>query len=407
MDNLKIYLVGGAVRDKLLRLPVKEKDWVVVGSTPEEMIARGFLQVGKDFPVFLHPETKEEYALARTERKIAPGYHGFQCNFDSNVTLEEDLSRRDFTINAIAEDEKGHLIDPFHGQQDLDKKIFRHVSPAFSEDPVRILRLARFFSRFAPMGFLIAPETYNLMRDMVQAGEVDYLVRERVWQEMERSLKEKDPTQFFMVLRSCDALIRLWPELDKLWSVPEKRQYHPEGNSGIHVMMALKKAAELTDDPVTRFAVLCHDLGKGETPAMEWPSHREHEERGVPLIDNFCKKYRVPNAYRDLAKLVSRYHLRCHKAFELTASTLLKTLEHLDAFRKPERFEQFLTACQADFNGRIGKENEPYPQAQRMREAFLAAKNVDIKSLIEEGLTGEKLKEKIHEKRVRAIKKLQ
>jgi len=404
MDKLEIYLVGGAVRDKLLHLPVKEQDWVVVGSTPEELIAGGFLQVGKDFPVFLHPETKEEYALARTERKIAPGYYGFQCNFDPSVTLEEDLSRRDFTINAIAEDLDGKIIDPFHGQQDLAAKIFRHISPAFSEDPVRILRLARFAARFAPMGFTIALETIALLREMVARGEVDALVPERVWQEMERSLKETDPTQFFMVLRTCDALKQLWPALDKLWGVPEKIEYHPEANVGIHVMMVLKKATELSSDPITRFAALCHDLGKGETPSNEWPSHKEHEERGVPLIEEFCQKYRVPNAYRDLAKMVSRYHINCHRAFELKASTILKMLERLDAFRKPERFEQFLIACQADFNGRIGSEEKAYPQAERLRAALHAAKNVDIKSLVDQNLMGEILKEKIHEERVRAIK---
>lgn len=402
--ELEVYLVGGAVRDKYLGLPVKEKDWVVVGATEEEMRLNGFRRVGKDFPVFIHPETQEEYALARTERKKGRGYYGFECHASPEVTLEEDLLRRDLTINAMAESITGELIDPYQGMRDLKNKILRHVSPAFSEDPVRILRLARFASRFAPLGFTIAEETQALMKSMVEAGEVDELVPERVWQEMEKALQEQDPTQFFLVLKSCGALERLWPSLYKLWGVPQKAEYHPEIDTGIHTMMVLEMATKFTPDPITRFAALCHDLGKGETPQDILPSHKGHEERGVPLIQWFCKQFRVPNDYRDLAVLVSRFHLHCHRAAELTPSTLLKTLESLDAFRQPERFEKFLTACLADRRGRTGFENAPYPQVDILREALKVAKAVDIKPLIEQGLAGGVLGEKIHEKRAHAIR---
>jgi tRNA nucleotidyltransferase (CCA-adding enzyme) len=401
---LKIYLVGGAVRDKLLGLPIKERDWVVVGATPEEMLKKGFKQVGKDFPVFLHPETQEEYALARTERKTGKGYYGFDCDSSKTVTLEEDLMRRDLTINTMAETGDGQIIDPFGGQQDLQDKLFRHVSLAFSEDPVRILRVARFASRFGPLGFKVANETLDLMRQMVQAGEVDALVPERVWQEMVRALGEADPTQFFLVLQACNALQRLWPHLDRLWGVPQPAKYHPEIDTGIHVMMALKKAVELSPDQVLRFAVVCHDLGKGDTPTEEWPSHRGHEERGVPLIKAFCERYRVPNDYRDLAIMVSRFHLHCHKVDELRANTLLMTLEKLDAFRQPERFEKFLLACAADAGGRLGKETEDYPQADKMRRVYQVAKAVEVKPLVEAGLQGAELGERLHQNRVRAIK---
>lgn len=403
-SKYKIYLVGGAVRDKLLDLSVSEKDWVVVGATPEAMLAENYKQVGKDFPVFLHPKTHEEYALARTERKTAKGYYGFVCDFSDSVTLEEDLLRRDFTINAIAEDLNGNIIDPFKGRLDLENKILRHVSPAFREDPVRILRLARFASRFFPLGFTIAPETEALMREMIASGEIEHLVPERVWKEMSRSLEEKDPSQFIEVLRSCGALEVLWPELNKLWGIPQPIEHHPEIDTGVHVMMVLKMACVLSPDPVTRFAALCHDLGKGSTSVEHWPKHRGHEELGVPLIQSFCNRYKLPTEYRDLAILVSRYHLHCHRAFELKHTTLLSTLEHLDAFRKPERFEKFLIACEADARGRLGLENKPYPQANKMRAAFRAAKNVDIRPLIEQGFTGEAIKQKIHQLRVMAIK---
>jgi tRNA nucleotidyltransferase (CCA-adding enzyme) len=400
---LKLYLVGGAVRDKLLKLPFFEQDWVVVGSTPDEMLEKGFKQVGKDFPVFLHPETQEEYALARTERKTGTGYYGFQCDASKTVTLEEDLLRRDITINAIAETLEGELIDPFHGQRDLQDKLLRHVSPAFSEDPVRILRVARFAAKFAPLGFKVADETLALMQSMVQAGEVDTLVPERVWKEMVRALGEPEPAQFFWVLRACGALQRLWPSLDKLWGVPQPAKHHPEIDTGIHVMMALKVAVKLTTDKATRFAVICHDLGKGATPPKEWPSHKGHEEAGVPLIQAFCKRFRVPNEYRDLAIMVSRFHLHCHKTFELRSNTLLATLERLDAFRQPERFEKFLIACTADARGRLDRENTEYPQTNRMRQAYQAAKAVDVKPLIAAGLQGKEFGMRLHQARVRAI----
>lgn len=402
-SQYKIYLVGGAVRDKLLGLYHEERDWVVVGATPLVLLAEGFKQVGRDFPVFLHPNTREEYALARTERKTAKGYYGFVCDFNASVTLEEDLLRRDFTINAIAEDIDGNIIDPYGGQEDLKNKVLRHVSLAFREDPVRILRLARFAARFFPLGFSIAPETHQLMCQMVEAGEIEHLVPERVWKEMYRSLKEKDPTQFIEVLRSCGALKILWPELNKLWGIPQPAQYHPEIDTGVHVMMALKMACHLSTDPLIRFATLCHDLGKGSTKPEDWPSHKGHEEWGVPLIQQFCKRYKLPTEYKDLAVLVSRYHLHCHKALELKPSTLLKTLEHLDVFRKPARFEQFLIACEADARGRLGFEDIAYPQADRMRLAAKAAKEVDISKIVAEGYEGAVLKNKIHQQRVRAI----
>lgn len=402
---MNVYLVGGAVRDKLLGLPQRERDWVVVGGTPDVLLAQGYKPVGKDFPVFLHPQTQEEYALARTERKTGKGYYGFECYASPDVTLEQDLSRRDLTINAMATTESGEIIDPFNGQQDLKNKILRHVSPAFSEDPVRILRVARFAARFAPLGFIVAPETLDLMRSMVNSGEVDELVVERVWQEMHRALGEIDPTQFFLVLRACGVLQRLWPALDKLWGIPQPPEHHPEIDTGVHVMMVLNIAAKIIPDPLTRFAALCHDLGKGESPPEFWPSHRGHEERGVSLIQAFCKRYRTPKEYGDLAKLVSRFHLHCHRVFELKSTTLLKTLECLDAFRQPERFEKFLIACEADARGRKGREEIPYPQAERMRQALQVAKAVLVQPLINAGLQGEALGAKLHQERARAIEK--
>ncbi|MDB6096398.1 MAG: Multifunctional protein, partial [Francisellaceae bacterium] len=317
MQKLNTYLVGGAVRDTLLGLPIIEKDWVVVGATPAELIKQNFLKVGKDFPVFLHPKTHEEYALARTERKIGSGYYGFECDFNPSVTLEEDLLRRDLTINAMAFDQNNQLIDPFNGKQDLENKILRHVSPAFMEDPVRILRIARFTARFSHLGFTIAPETIQLMKSMVQKGEVNALVPERVWKEMEKALMEQTPTRFFEVLKEVGALKVLWSDLDKLWGIPQPEQWHPEVDTGIHVMKCLEQAQLEKADAYTRFAVLCHDLGKGRTPIKEWPSHRGHEEAGVPLIKEFCNHYKIANEYKDLSVLISRFHLHAHKAFEL------------------------------------------------------------------------------------------
>jgi tRNA nucleotidyltransferase (CCA-adding enzyme) len=401
---LEIYLVGGAVRDELLNLPVKEKDWVVVGSTPEEMKAQGFLQVGKDFPVFLHPVTHEEYALARTERKTGRGYTQFTCNASPDVTLEEDLKRRDLTINAIAKTQDGTFIDPYGGQEDLKNKLLRHVSLAFVEDPVRVLRIARFAARFAHLGFTIADDTMQLLCEMVQAGEVDALVPERVWQELHSALSEKNPEVFFQVLRNCGALKILFPELDQLFGVPNPIKWHPEVDTGIHILMVLEAACRLSSDPKVRFAALLHDVGKGLTPREEWPSHPGHEERGVILIKALCERYRIPKNYTDLALLVGRYHGLCHKALELKPTTLVKLLKALDAFRKPQRFKQFLLACKADFQGRPGYEHQHYPQTDFLLQVWEIVNDVPVKPLIEKGLTASKLGEALYRAQVAAVK---
>jgi tRNA nucleotidyltransferase (CCA-adding enzyme) len=399
---MQTYQVGGAVRDKLLGLPVKDRDWVVVGATPAEMEARGFKLVGTDFPVFLHPETHEEYALARTERKTAPGYKGFTVQAAPNVTLDEDLQRRDLTINAIAEAEDGTLIDPFHGVTDLRNKILRHVSPAFAEDPVRILRIARFAARF--IEFQIAAETLNMMRSMVENGETCALVPERVWAELERALGEQRPARFFEVLRSCGALAQLFPEIDCLYGVPQPAQHHPEIDTGVHVMLVLDQATQLSPDPRVRFAALLHDLGKGITPAAEWPGHHGHEQRSVELVKALCRRLRVPNDYRDLAVLVAKYHGHCHRAAELRPVTFLDTLEALDAARRPERFEQFLLACAADARGRTGYEQKPYPQAELFRTALCAYNSIDAAPLVAAGLQGVAIAQTLRTQRIEAIK---
>jgi tRNA nucleotidyltransferase (CCA-adding enzyme) len=401
---MKIYLVGGAVRDKLLNLPVRERDWVVIGARPEDMQIAGFKPVGKDFPVYLHPKTREEYALARTERKTSAGYRGFNTHASPNVTLEEDLRRRDLTINALAEDQAGRLIDPFGGREDLERRILRHVSPAFAEDPVRILRAARFAARFKHLGFRIANETYALMRHMVEIGEVDVLVAERVWQELAKALREKTPAEFFEVLRNCGALSKLFPEIDNLFDVPQPPQYHPEIDAGVHTMLAVTQAAILSPAPQARFAALTHDLGKATTPRSEWPSHRGHAKRGVELVDALCDRLRVPKSYRELAKHVARYHLHCHRAQELRSATLLKVLDAIDSFRRPERFDQFLIACEADWRGRLGFEDRPYPQAELFRGAREAAIAVDTQALVDAGLKGEAIARVLREHRIAAIK---
>ena len=401
---MKIYLVGGYVRDQLLGLKTKDRDWVVVGATADELLKQDYRQVGKDFPVFLHPQTNEEYALARTERKTAAGYSGFSFHASSDVTLEEDLTRRDLTINAIAQDDDGQLIDPFNGQADIKNKILRHVSPAFIEDPVRILRLARFAARFADLGFTIASETQQLMRNMVKNGEVDALVAERVWQETMRALSEKTPTRYFEVLRDCGALKILFPEIDRLWGVPQNETYHPEIDTGIHTMMVLTQAAKLSEDPKVRFAALVHDLGKGITPKNKWPKHIAHETRGVPLVKALCDRYKIPNNYRELALIVTEYHLHYHRAEELKNSTFLKTLDSLDAFRRPERFELFLLACEADSRGRTGFEDKDFKQPQVYRDVFNAAKQINAKELVAQGLKGKAIKEELNKKRIHAIK---
>ncbi|WP_455199519.1 multifunctional CCA addition/repair protein [Kaarinaea lacus] len=400
---MQIYLVGGAVRDKLMNLTPSERDWVVVGATPEEMLSQGYRQVGKDFPVFLHPDTHEEYALARTERKTAPGYKGFSVQADDNVTLEEDLLRRDLTINAIAESSTGELIDPFNGQKDIDNRILRHVSPAFSEDPVRILRVARFAARFAHLGFTVAPETRKLMQDMVEAGEVNALVAERVWAEFERALGEKHPGRFIEELRNCGALKILFPEIDRLFGVPQPEKHHPEIDTGIHTLMVLEQAAKLSTDTEVRFAALLHDLGKGTTPREEWPKHIEHEKRGTPLVKAICDRYRVPNTYRDLAMMVTPYHLHYFRVGEMRPDTILKTLEKLDAFRRPERFEQFILACEADSRGRTGFEDHEPEQSTIMRNVYHAASSISSESLVQQGLSGAAIGKEIKKLRTEAI----
>ena len=377
INDLNVFLVGGAVRDRLLGVPQspgRDRDWVVVGSTPEAMTALGFKPVGRDFPVFLHPHTREEYALARTERKTARGYHGFSFNASPDVTLEQDLARRDLTINAMAEDASGRLIDPYGGQRDLQDKYLRHVSPAFAEDPVRILRVARFMARFAPLGFRVHPETQALMRAMVENGEVDALVAERVWAELRRALDEPRPSAFIETLRECGVLKKLLPEVDCLWGIPQTEYWHPEIDTGVHVMMALDKAAGLSTD--VTYAVLVHDLGKGVTPADILPSHRGHESAGVPLVRDVNRRFRVPRQFGKLAETVCRWHLHSHMALELTPKTIEKLLRVTDAYRNPDRFEKFLQACQADSQGRKGWQNKPYPQADYLRACLQAAGGV-------------------------------
>jgi tRNA nucleotidyltransferase (CCA-adding enzyme) len=378
---MQIFAVGGAVRDALLGLPVHDMDWVVVGASPEQMMQAGYTAVGKDFPVFLHPKTKQEYALARTERKTSPGYKGFQVHFSANVTLEEDLRRRDLTINAIARNQEGALIDPFNGQRDIAQGILRHVSEAFSEDPVRILRVARFAARFT--SFTVAPETNTLMQAMVQAGEVDALVPERVWQELSRGLQEAKPSRMFEVLRACGALARLMPELDRLWGVPQPAQHHPEIDSGVHVMMVLDHAAQQNHPLGVRFACLMHDLGKGTTPEDELPRHIGHEHRSVKLLQGICQRLRVPNDIAGLAEVVAKEHGNIHRSETLNAAATLRLLERADALRKPERFELALAACECDARGRLGLEQTPYPQRQRLSQCLAAARSVDAGAIVD------------------------
>ena len=404
---MKRYVVGGAVRDRLLGLPVRDRDWVVVGATPEEMLARGFRQVGRDFPVFLHPKTHEEHALARTERKVGAGYHGFAVHSAPEVTLEEDLARRDLTINAMAEDEHGELVDPHRGVEDLRRRVLRHVSPAFAEDPVRILRLARFAARFAPLGFTVAPETMALMRGMVAAGEAAALVPERVWQELERALGEERPSAFFEVMRECGALAVLFPEIDRLWGVPQPEKYHPEIDTGIHTMMVLEAAARLTPERCVRFAALTHDLGKGTTPRDQWPRHIGHERRSYRLVAALCERLRCPAEYRDLALVTARFHGQCHSALELRPGTVQRLLDALDAFRRPQRLERFLLACEADSRGRPGYETKDYPQAAWLRQAHAAAAAIGGGALRAEGYEGKALGVELARRRTAAIAALE
>lgn len=405
---MKFYLVGGAVRDKLLGIDQSDRDWVVVGARVEDMLAQGFTQVGNDFPVFLHPKTKEEYALARTERKTAPGYTGFAFTADPSVTLEQDLQRRDLSINAIAQDENGELIDPYGGIDDIKQRRLRHVSAAFTEDPLRVLRVARFAARFASKGFKIANETMRLMQHLSASGELSHLVAERIWQETDKALRTTAPAVYFQTLRDCGALAVIMPELDKLFGVPQTPEHHPEIDTGVHVMMSLEQATRLSNDPVVRFATLLHDLGKGVTPKHNWPRHHGHEQLGLPLVDQFCARLRVPKKYRAIARLVSQYHTHCHRAQELRPDTMLRLLEALDAFRRPEQVEQFVLACEADARGRTGFEAREYPQANIVRRALAAARAVDIRLVLSSTMHNqtdgpEAIKSRIAHARTKAI----
>lgn len=414
---MQIYLVGGAIRDALLGRPGSDHDWVVVGATPEQMVARGYLPVGRDFPVFLHPETREEYALARTERKSAPGYRGFVIHAAPDVTLEQDLARRDLTINAIAlpadkigasdrlDVDPAELIDPFDGQRDLQEKRLRHVTDAFREDPVRILRVARFAARFND--FQVAPDTMALMRDMVEAGEVDALVPERVWQELSRGLMEAKPSRMFELLRECSALAVLLPEVERLWGVPQPEAHHPEVDTGVHLMMVLDMAAHLNAPLSVRFACLVHDLGKGTTPADELPRHIGHEQRSARLLRAVCDRWRVPVEIRELADVVAREHGNIHRSGELNAAAVVRLLERCDAFRKPQRFDEVLQACECDARGRLGLENQLYPPRLRLGAALAAAQSVATEPIAREaqaaGATGPKIGEAITRARVAAV----
>jgi tRNA nucleotidyltransferase (CCA-adding enzyme) len=403
---MEVYLVGGAVRDELLGLPVNERDWCVVGATPGELERLGYRPVGKDFPVFLHPDTNEEYALARTERKTASGYHGFAFYTAPDVTIEQDLCRRDLTVNALARDSNGRLIDPFNGCQDLDSKVLRHVSDAFVEDPVRILRVARFAARYHRLGFSIADETLLLMTEMVDNGESDSLVADRVWRETRAALAETHPRVYFEVLRSCGALRTVFPEVDALFGIPQPAKWHPEIDCGVHTMMVLEQAVSLSDDLDVRFAALVHDLGKATTDRRMLPNHPGHEARGIKLIKSLAKRLPLPNACRDLACLTAEFHTHCHRAFELRSSTILKVLNRTDAFRRPQRFEKFLLACEADARGRTGFENRGYAQAGYLRSAFAAASGVDISDVTDGDMEGARIGNEIQERRLRAIQEL-
>lgn len=404
---MKTYLVGGAVRDALLGLPVKDRDFLVVGATPEQLLSQGYQSVGKDFPVFLHPKTKQEYALARTERKQGQGYTGFACYFAPDVTLEQDLLRRDLTINAMAKDElSGDIFDPYGGQYDLQQRVLRHVSPAFVEDPLRVLRVARFYARFYALGFKVADETKQLMQQLVQQGEIQHLTAERVWQETARALSEDTPAPYFELLHEVGALAVLMPELDKLWGIPNPPKWHPEIDTGVHCMLVLAQAALLSDRLDVRFAALCHDVGKGDTPPEHWPSHHGHEMLGLPLIEQLCQRLRVPNDCKELALLASQYHQIVHKASELRSATVQKLFDGIDLWRRPDRLELLLTCCMADLRGRTGFEHAVYPQADYLRELAKAARSIDMKALVAKGLKGEEMKAAVKNARLDAIKQL-
>ncbi|GLR08182.1 multifunctional CCA addition/repair protein [Mixta theicola] len=404
---MKIYLVGGAVRDGLLKLPVKDKDWVVVGATPEMMLEQGYQQVGRDFPVFLHPTSREEYALARTERKSGSGYTGFVTWSAPDVTLEQDLQRRDLTINAIAQDEAGNYLDPYQGRLDLEKRLLRHVSAAFIEDPLRVLRVARFAARYAHLSFRIADETMALMRAMTVSGELAHLTAERVWKETENALCTSNPHVYFQVLRDCGALAVLFPEIDRLFGVPAPAKWHPEIDTGIHTLMTVAIAAQLTPEVDVRFATLCHDVGKGLTPPEKWPSHPGHGAAGVPLVENICRRLRVPNHIRDLAVLVAEFHDVVHSIEKQTADRLVALFDRMDAWRKPQRINQLAQTSEADARGRAGWENNAYPQGNYLKEAFRIVQAVPTKAVIDAGFKGAKVREELTRRRIEALEQWQ
>lgn len=404
---MQVYLVGGAVRDQLLNLPIYDKDWVVVGSSPEQMIQAGYQAVGKDFPVFLHPTTKQEYALARTERKTGTGYTGFACYYDQEVTLEEDLARRDLTINAMAQDAQGKLIDPYGGQQDIEQRTLRHVSQAFVEDPLRVLRVARFAAKFAHLGFTIAQETQLLMQQISQSGELSHLTPERIWQEWHKSLATRNPDVFLSVLHECGALAVVLPELDRLFGVPQPEKWHPEIDTGIHTLLVAQQAAQRSPSLTVRFAAQVHDLGKGVTPKAQWPSHKMHCHTGITIIKQLCQRVRIPNEFKELALLVCEQHSNIHRAAELKPSTKLKILDKLDVWRKPERLDEVLLCCQADHAGRLGCEEVPYPQSELFKQAYQAALTVNVQQIITEGFQGKAIKEALTQRRIQAIAALE
>lgn len=392
---MKIYLVGGAVRDTLLKQTVVDKDYVVVGSSIDEMLAQGYQQVGKDFPVFLHPKTQQEYALARTERKTGKGYQGFSCDANKDVTLADDLLRRDLTINAIAQDSEGKLYDPYHGIDDIHAKVLRHVSDAFIEDPLRVLRVARFAARFHHLGFTIAAETLQLMTDIANSGELEHLTPERVWQECDKALSSQTPQIFFAVLKQCQALTVLFPEIDALFGVPQPAKWHPEIDTGVHTLMVLEQTSLLSSNKAVRFAALVHDVGKGLTPKQEWPKHHGHGQKGLSIIKALCQRIRVPNEYRDLALLVSDQHQNIHNAFELRAETIVKLFDKGDFWRKPQRLTELLLCCHGDIRGRTGFEQASYPQAEFLQHCYELASNVDVQSIISAGYQGSQIKSQL------------
>ncbi|MGP6488444.1 multifunctional CCA addition/repair protein [Duffyella gerundensis] len=400
---MKTYLVGGAVRDGLLNLPIKDRDWVVTGTTPEAMLAAGYQQVGRDFPVFLHPKTREEYALARTERKSGQGYTGFITWFAPDVTLEQDLQRRDLTINAIAQDSDGNIIDPFNGRHDIQQRLLRHVSAAFNEDPLRVLRVARFAARFAHLNFRIADETMALMQHMAASGELAHLTAERVWKETESALQSPNPQVFFQVLRDCNALAVLFPEIDKLFGVPAPAKWHPEIDTGVHTLMTLAIAAQLSPEVDIRFATLCHDVGKALTPPEKWPSHHGHGLAGVPVVEQLCQRLRVPNHVRDLSLLVTEFHDIVHTVERQSSETLVGLFDRIDAWRKPQRVEQIALTSEADARGRATLENNPYPQGDYLRTAFGVVQAVSPKEVVEAGFTGSDVREELHRRRITAL----